>query len=173
MDIRAEIIREHSKEMADRVSAYVIDHPLALDALMACFFDPDLRICQRAAWPVCKLGIGNPQLLEPYMEAMISNLSSPRHVAVVRNTVRVWAEMDIKEEYEGRIVDLCLDYLCDPKVAVAVRAFSISVAGNIARKYPELAQELVLELKNQLIYETKPAVLVRARKYLKLLEKVV
>lgn len=169
MNIRTELIREHSKAMADKVAAYIIEQPNQLADLMACFFDHDLRICQRAAWPVCKLGIQKPHLLEPYMESMISNLANPRHDAVVRNTVRVWAEMDIKEEYEGRIFDLCFEFICDPKAAVAIRAFSISVAANIARKYPELAQELSLELKNQLIYETKPAVLARARKYIKVL----
>ena len=172
MNIRNNLIREHSKAMAENIAEFVISQPGKLDELMSCFFDSDFRMCQRASWPVCKLGIKSPGLLERYIPDMIKNLENPNHDAVIRNTIRVWAEMDIGEEYEGNIFDICFRYLCNRRMPVAVRAFSISVAGNIAQKYPELANELISEFKNQLQYETKPAVLVRLRKYIKILNKV-
>ncbi|NNE54900.1 MAG: hypothetical protein HKN32_02690 [Flavobacteriales bacterium] len=171
MNIHDALLREHSKAQAENIAQYVISQPQKLDELMACFFDPDLRICQRASWPVCKLGIQTPQLLERFIPSMIKNLEVPKHDAVIRNTVRVWSEMHIAEEFEGSIFDLCFNYLCNRKMAVAVRAFSITVATKIALKYPELTKDLILELKNQMLYETKAAVVVRLKRHIKQLEK--
>jgi hypothetical protein len=115
------------------------------------------------------LGIKNPVLLKKYIPEMLDNLLTPKHDAVVRNTIRVWAEMDIPEEYQGAVFEQCFGYLCNPQVAVAIRAFAISVAGNIAKKYPDLATELKSELITILQYETKPAVKVRAKRYISIL----
>ena len=169
MDLRAQLIEENSKEMADRIAAYVVAKSEFLTELMDCFFDEDLRICQRASWPMCKLGIRNPDMLVPYIEPMLANLDSPKHDAVVRNTLRVWAEMDIPETYEGEIYERCLEYISSPKYAVAIRAFAISVAAHIAMKYPELGQELREELLHQQQHETKAAIRFRIKKYISIL----
>ncbi len=171
MDFKSQVINAKYKDAAEGIAACVAKDPERLDELMEFFFDDDLRTCQRAAWPVCKLGIKNPELLQKYTRRMIENLNNPKHDAVVRNTVRIWAEMNIEEQYEGEIFERCFNYLCNPKVAVAIRAFSITVAAKIAKKYPELSEELRLELENQMNFESKPAILVRLRKGLKTLRR--
>ena len=134
---------ENSKKMALRIATEVVNDPSRMKELMILFFDEDLRICQRAAWPVGLLADKNAHLLEPYLARMLENLDTPHHDAVIRNTFRTFQYIDFSEDLEGIAFDKAFDYLLDVNRAVAIRVFSMTVCGNIAMKYPELAQELI------------------------------
>jgi len=152
MDIKKVFEKEHSRIATDKVLHYIQDYPNKMVELMDCFFDADPRICQRAAWPVGDLGEKYPDLLIPYLPEMILNLKAPKHDAVIRNTVRTWQYMSIPEEYLGEIFELCFNYINDPKIPVAIRAFSMTVCANICKAVPELKEELILAIKDQLEY---------------------
>ncbi len=169
MNFREALSREHSKSLAQQIADISAQKPSKLKELMACFFDDDLRICQRSSWSVGLLGVKHPHLLIPYLRPMIDGLSHPKHDAMVRNTLRVWEEMDIPEEYEGEIFEIAFNYLVSPKYAVAIRAFSIALAAKISSKYPDLKNEVLAELINQQEYAEKAAIRFRLKKYIKLL----
>jgi hypothetical protein len=117
---------------------------------MDCFFSKEMRICQRAAIAVGDIGVQQPQLLLPYLPKMLKAIEKPFHDAIVRNVVRVWQEMDIPEKMQGPIFDRCFNYLNDPQIPVAIRAFSMKVCTNIALKYPDLKEELLLVIETHL-----------------------
>lgn len=117
---------------------------------MECFFDEDLRICQRAAWPVGLIGKEHVQLLYPYIGRMLDNLKEPMHDAITRNTFRTFQFMDFPEDLEGRVFDISMDYLMHIENAVALRVFAMTTAANITIKYPELAAELIPIIEEQL-----------------------
>lgn len=143
MNIREALMAEHSKKQADHIARYVAINPEALDELMECFFADQYRLCQRAAWPVGKLADTNPDLLLPYLPKMLSNLEHPIHDAVIRNTVRILQSITIPEDLIGEVYDICFHYLQDPKYAVAIRVFAMTVLTNIALRFPELKEELI------------------------------
>ena len=121
-----------------------------MEELMACFFDEDLRLNQRASWPVGMLVDHQPGLIVPYLKKMLDNLDTPHHDAVIRNTFRTMQNMDIPEEVEGLAFEKAFDFLLDPKNAVAIRVFAMTVCGNIAQKYPELKDELIPVIEEQM-----------------------
>lgn len=121
----------------------IIDEAYSMEELMECFFSNDLRICQRAAWPVGMIAEKAPQLLDPYIAAMLENLEVAPHDAVVRNTLRAWQFMDIPEELESAVYDKCLQYLSEPSYPIAISVFGMTVCSNIAMKYPELKEEVI------------------------------
>ncbi len=133
----------HSRQNTDAILEAIKKTPTRIDELMQLFFSDNLRHCQRAAWPVGFLGEKYPELLEPYMSPMLSNLELPKHDAIVRNTLRTWHFMDIPEEIEGPIFDRCMKYLMDTNQATAIRMFSMVICSNLAMKYPELKEELI------------------------------
>ena len=135
--------KENSKKMASLISDAVVDQPNRMDELMDLFFDEDLRICQRASWPVGLLADKNPQLLEPYLKKMLDNLDTPHHDAVIRNTFRTFQETDFPEDLEGVAFDKAFDFFLEVNNAIAIRVFAMTVCGNIAMKYPELGNELM------------------------------
>lgn len=161
----------HSKEMSEKIAAFVVKHPQRLDDLLACFFSKDIRLCQRAAWPIGKLGVLMPELLYPHLESMLKNLDNPPHDAIVRNTLRTMEEMDIPEDLEGEVFERCFNYIINLKSAVAIRAFAIPVCAKIAMKYPELKAELIDEFETQSLHATSAAIKHRLKKYLAKLKK--
>ncbi|MFZ1751870.1 MAG: hypothetical protein WAU01_16860 [Saprospiraceae bacterium] len=150
MTIRQLLQSEHSRKNTNIILDAVKANPERIHELMESFFDKEYRICQRAAWPVGDIGKSSPQLLLPYLPKMVTNLKSPRHDAVVRNTLRTWQHMDIPESYLGEIFEISFQYILDPKYPIAIRAFSMTVCFNIVQKVPELKDELILAITDQM-----------------------
>ncbi|MDF1695092.1 MAG: hypothetical protein P1U56_04645 [Saprospiraceae bacterium] len=142
----------YSKEGALKVVQIIQKNPARMEELMECFFDKDLRTCQRAAWPAGMIADYEPQLIIPYLEKMLLNLEAPQHDAVVRNTFRTLQNMDIPEEVEGLAFEKAFEFLFNPQNAIAIRVFAMSVCGNIALKYPELKHELIPVIEEQIPY---------------------
>ena len=107
MDVKNALTGTQSKNKAQLIVDYIIEHPQAIDELMECFFHKEYRICQHAAWPLGMLGSRAPQLLKPYLKRMLSNLDHPHHDAVIRNTVRTLQFIEIPEELEGEVYEKC------------------------------------------------------------------
>jgi hypothetical protein len=69
-----------------------------------------------------------------------------QHPAVARNILRIFQETGVPEKYEGALIDICFGHLVNEGSPVAIRAFAITNASNICRKYPELKKELAIML---------------------------
>lgn len=95
------------------------------------------------------------------------NLSKPGlHDAVPRNTMRLLQYVEIPEKFHGQVMDLCFRYISSPAEAVAIKAFSISVLQNLAKRYPGIINEIKLIIEERWDYETI-AFKTRAKKLLK------
>jgi len=134
---------ENSKKIASHIVDLILKDNNRIDELMDCFFDEKMRICQRASWPVGLIADKKPELLHPYIQRMLDNLDTPHHNAVLRNTFRTFQEIDFLEDLEGAVFDKSFDFFLDVNNAIAIRVFAMTVCGNIALKYPELADELI------------------------------
>ncbi len=149
MDFEKVLLEKQSKPKMLEVKQYVLESPELMDALMECFFSKELRLCQRASWPIMHIGIAQPDLIRPHLEEMIRRLPNAQHDAQIRNTVRILEETGVPESMEGEAFELCFQYLLDMKRATAIRAFSLTVLEQIANKHPELKDELISELQFQ------------------------
>ena len=119
------------------------------------FLNDEYRVTQRAAWPISYCVIAHPQFIAGKFNQLIYNLKKPGiHNAIKRNTVRLLQAVAIPEEYEGEIMNLCFRYVEDPAEAVAVKAFSLSVLGRLAIKYPDIIPEIQLLIHEQLSHQT-------------------
>jgi hypothetical protein len=170
MNIKNLLESEHSKKQALIIVDLATADPKALTDLMDCFFDKDNRLCQRAAWSVGILGQNNPEIIRPFLPKMIRALDNPRHDAVIRNTIRIFQDIDVPEELEGEVYEKCFSYLTSPKYPTAIKAFSATVLFNIAIKIPELKDELIIAIEDQITHATVGFVN-RAKKLLKKLRK--
>lgn len=164
------LTNEHSRHTTDEILHQIQLRPERIEELMACFLSDDLRICQRAAWPVGDLGEKFPELIIPYFPALIANLKNPKHDAVIRNTVRTWQNMWIPTAFQGEIFAICFDYMINPKIPIAIRAFSMTVCANICVDEPELKNELILAIED-MQENASPGICTRSKAVLKQLKK--
>jgi len=145
MDLKAAILKEHSKSQALFIRDYIGDNQALFEELMIHFFSNEYRVTQRAAWIMTHCTEKRPHLINPYLAKMVDNLKDENiHVAVKRNTVRLLQNVDIPEDLMGTIADCCFNFLANPNEAVAVRIFSMSMLYELCKKEPDLAGELKL-----------------------------
>lgn len=170
MNIQNCLNAEHSKSNVDKIINYIGQDSDKLNELMACFFSENIRLCQRAAWTVGILGEMYPHLLLPYMDKMIQVFENPKHNALVRNTLRTWQFIDIPSSSQGMVYDKCFNLLINPKSPIAIRVFAMTVCFNISKIIPELKEELILVIKENMV-ESSPGFYSRGNKVLKALSK--
>ncbi|MBI3882880.1 MAG: hypothetical protein HY305_01310 [Sphingobacteriales bacterium] len=132
MNLREEILFEHSKAQCNKILAWVGDSQQRFDELFNLFLKDEYLVTQRAAWP----------------------LSYDIHNAIKRNTVRLLQSIFIPKKFQGEVMNICFNYVADPKEAVAVKAFSLTILGNLAKEYPEIVPEIKLLIEEQLPRQT-------------------
>lgn len=152
MDIKKELLFEHSKSQALKISNYIGNDQNRFDELMTLFFDTEYRVTQRAAWVVSHCADKYPELIEPYIEPMILNLKKDITVAVQRNTLRVLQEKEMPNTIIGDAADICFKILESAKEPIAVKVFAMTLLANICKKVPELKNELKILIEDQLPY---------------------
>jgi hypothetical protein len=141
MDIRAQLLQEHSRRNAEAIATHVGDDPERFAVLMRCMLEDDPRVGQRAAQSVGMVCARYPQLATPYVERLLDALDAPVREAVQRNSVRTLQYSALPARLHGRITNRMFDLIADPSRAIAQRAFAITVAGRMVERYPELTDE--------------------------------
>lgn len=167
MKLRETILKEHSKANCLRIVKWVGNSQERFDELFRLFTGNEYRVVQRAAWPVSYAVYAHPEFIKKHFARLLKNLEKPGlHDAVKRNTIRLLQFVTIPEKFHGQLMDICFRYISDPAEAAAVKAFSLTVLQRLAKKYPEIGNELKLVIEERWNYETA-AFKARARKILK------
>lgn len=167
MDIYQLLLDEHSKKQTDRIVKYVGKDRQRFAQLIQLFFKGEYVITQRAAWPLSYCVRQYPALIDPYFKSLLDNLDRKDiHVAVIRNTVRLLQDVTIPKKYQGRVMNICFEYIQSLETPIAVKAFSLTILSNLAADYPEIAGELRLIIEDQWDHAA-PAFRSRAKRVLK------
>ena len=167
MDLKKQILKEHSKEQCHKIVSWVGSDKNKFNELFHLFLHSAYRVTQRAAWPVSYCVIAHPHFMEHNYEALLANIRKPDlHDSIKRNTVRLLQSVDIPERHEGAVMEICFKYVESPREAVAIKAFSLTVLGKLAKKYPEIVPEIKLIIEEQLPHQSA-AFKNRAKKFMK------
>ncbi|CAN5254106.1 hypothetical protein BH11BAC5_BH11BAC5_20150 [soil metagenome] len=155
MQLKKEILKDHSKEQCHKIVQWVGKSQQRFDELFALFLQGEYRITQRASWPLSYCVEAHPAFMKNNFESLLNNLQQPGlHDAVKRNTIRLLQYVDIPEKFQGKVMDICFAYVAAPTEAVAIKAFSLTVLGNLAKIYPEILPEIKLLIEEQLPHQT-------------------
>ena len=167
MNLREEILKEHSKSQTDKIVAWVGDSKQRFNELFSLFLNDEYRVIQRAAWPVSYCVEAHPEFIKDNFSKLLKNLEKPDlHDSVKRNSIRLLQHVAIPKKYQGQVMNYCFEYLESPSEAVAIKAFSLTVLGSLAKQYPEIIPEVKLLIEDQLPRQTA-AFKSRAKVFLK------
>ncbi|MFC0181283.1 hypothetical protein SAMN04515674_12238 [Pseudarcicella hirudinis] len=166
MNLREAILAQHSKEQVNKIVSFINGDPEKFAELMHLFFEGEYRVTQRAAWSMSDCVRKWPYLLNPYFKQILENLLKPDlHDAIKRNSTRILQEVAIPEDLHGLAAEICFGYLEKKSEAVAIRAFAMKILYNLSLIYPELQNDLIVLIEEQLPYES-PAFTNRGKKIL-------
>ncbi|MEM6522185.1 MAG: hypothetical protein AAGF85_00155 [Bacteroidota bacterium] len=152
MNIKNELLKEHSKQQAEKIANYIGNDPLRFTKLIDCLLDHEYRVSQRAAMALSHTVDRNPNLLSPHLDRLVQNLRNNVHVAVVRNTIRLLQEVNIPDNLMGDVADICFGLMESNETPIAVKVFAMTVLANICEKEPDLKNELALIIEDQIPY---------------------
>lgn len=171
MDLRKQLLAEHSRANCDKIVRWVGGEQDRFDALFDIFCCNEYRLAQRAAWPVSYAVEAHPALIKKQFKRLVENMEKAGvHVAVKRNSIRVLQDITIPKNYHGRVMNACFAFIADPAEAAAVKAFAIRVLENLADQYPDIIPELTTTLEESYANET-PAFRSRANAFFKKMAK--
>ncbi len=151
MDLRNEILKEHSKAQCNKIVQWVGNSQKRFEELFDLFLNDVYRVNQRAAWPVSYCVIARPEFIKNNFGKLIKNLAKPDlHNSIKRNSIRLLQHVYIPEKFQGEIMEICFRYVASPSEPVAVKAFSLTVLGNLAKKFPEIIPEIKVLIDEQI-----------------------
>lgn len=167
MQLRDEILKEHSKAQRDKIARWIGSDQKRFDELFDLFLTNDPCINQRSSWPLSYCVDKHPQLIQKHIGKLVKNLHKPKlHDAVKRNTIRILQDITIPKKLHGEVMNICFDYITDPNEKPAIKAFSLTVLQNLSRIYPDIRNEIKVIIEERWDNES-PAFRSRARKILK------
>ncbi|MCB9360536.1 MAG: hypothetical protein H6587_08120 [Flavobacteriales bacterium] len=149
MNFRTLLENEHSKATTNLIVNEICENPHQMDEFMQTFVAGPIRITQRAAWPLSFIAQKKPPLLVNYFDVFINELHKPNnHNAITRNILRALQFTDIPEKHQGAILNRCFDFLTDVNQPIAIKAFSMTIAYNLSKQYPDIKNELKISIEN-------------------------
>jgi len=155
MHLREEILKEHSKTHCNKIVEWIGKDQKRFDELFELFLNDEYRVTQRAAWPLSYSAIAHPGFMNKNLLRLINNLKKPSlHNAIKRNSVRLLQYITIPEKYHGEVMEICFRYVESPTEAVAIKAFALTVLGNLSKQYPEILPEIKLLIEEQWPHQT-------------------
>lgn len=173
MELRDEILKEHSRKQALKIAGWIGNDRKRFSRLLFLFLNDEYRVVQRSAYALSMVTDKYPELAKENIHLILDRLDDKdTHGAVKRNIIRMLQYVDIPKKLHARVLDYCIKYVSDPKEAVAVKCFGITVLGRMAKWYPELKGEIEMVIKTAMKHPTA-GMKVRARKTLKELEQVI
>jgi hypothetical protein len=172
MNLRDEILKEHSKRQAVKIAEWIGKDDKRFREFLDAFPKGETRGEQCWAYSLGTHFDKYPQLAKRHIAILVKMLNMQGiHISLRRNIVRILQKADIPEKLQAVVLNKCTEYLSDPNETVAVRCFSMTVLVNLAKIYPELKNETA-ELLRFAIKNSTAGLNARARNELRKLEKL-
>ncbi len=137
------VTKSNNKQTINAIIDFIGNSPALFAALMDHFVNGTSRVSQTTSWALGYIGEQQAELIAPYHSTLVLQLQDKTKIAAVRrNVVRIYQTCPIPQEIEGELYEACMSYILDPKEAIAIKAFSMTVCERIATRYPDLIPEL-------------------------------
>ncbi|MCX6307766.1 MAG: hypothetical protein NTY32_02670 [Bacteroidia bacterium] len=136
---------------------FMAEHPEAFEEAIELAVIDKPPYSWRAAWLLWSCMEKNDQRVQPYVDTIIDILPN-RTDNLQRELFKILFNMELNEACEGRLFNICLDVWerIHKQPSVRLNAFQLII--KMARKYPELSNEIALLTQEQYIETLSPGV---------------
>ena len=143
MNLLSILQKERSKKTCIEVADYIGNDKERFAELIEIMIGSDLNLANLAAWIIPSLNDKyTNQLIQPHLNILIELLNKPVHDAIKRNALRILQFATIPEKLQGITLEYCFQLLNNPKEAIAIRVYAMTVLYNLTLQEPDLAHEL-------------------------------
>ena len=103
----------------------------------------------RAAWVLDGSDEKSPGLARDYISDIVCKLPDLKSNGSIRSLLRMLCRYEIHEDDQGILIDLCFKYLVSELYPVAVKVHAMQIVYHHVLIYPELKDELVTVIQDQ------------------------
>lgn len=136
--------------------SYMEAHPEDFDETVRLAVSDNQPYAWRAAWLLWSCMKKNDPRIQRYIKNIIDTLKQKidNHQ---RELLKILLEMELNEEYESLLFDICVAIWEKTGKQPSVRLNAIRMMVKIAKKYPELTNEIVILIQEQYLDSLSPA----------------
>jgi len=117
------------------------NHPEFFEEAIELAISDKQPIAWRAAWLLWSCMDDNDKRIQKYIGNIVNTLETKDN-GHQRELLKILFQMEIEEEYEGKIFDLCMDIWEQINKTPSVRVNALKFIFKIAKKHPELSKEI-------------------------------
>jgi hypothetical protein len=152
MNIVQELNKPHKLAIKNKIVRYVGSDPKRFKELITVFLGDNYRRTQWAGWPLSDIVKAHPELIRPYLNTVLKSIDKSGHVAVRRNVMRLLQFIDIPKNLQGRAFEKAFKLFSNTSEPIAVRVFAMQIMNDVAMKQPDLKNEVIIAIEEQLPY---------------------
>jgi len=171
MDFRSLLADFPSGDEKNLLMGEVIKSESNFRALLQLALKEKDPVAWRAAWVLDGSDELKPGLARKYISKIVKALPGLESLGSLRSLLRLLARWDIPEDEQGLLIDLCFSYLVSAQYPVAVKAHAMQIIYLHVLIYPELKDELVAVIEDQ-IANNSVGFKSRGRRLIKQMEKL-
>ncbi len=149
MNYVRQLLKEHSRSNTDFIAKAIGNDALEFKKIIDIIYNEKAPLPQRASWLLTIVNDKYPALLIPYIPLFIANIPKFKIAGIKRNMLNVLASQKIAKNQQGKLLNLCFDLLLSSEETVAVKVHAMQAIANIAKKHPELQNELRAAIEDQ------------------------
>jgi len=168
-NIKTSLATDCSDPTRKKWAKYIVNNQIPMMSLME-LLDAEHPIGMRFTWVFGEIVKLDPDYLFPIVPHCFALRDKIKFPGFKRTVAKMLSLAGVPEEIEGLVVDELFKWVLNPKIKVAVKVFSIDTLSQLCFKYPDLKEELLLVIDDQLDKNTV-AFRARTKSVLKKLEK--
>ncbi len=162
--LRAILLKRRKSDMIE----FYQNHPECFEEAMEMALSKEEPFCWRAAWMISGNLKKKDARIAPYIPKILALLPEFED-GHQRELLKILAQLELNEEYEGQLLDFSIELWEQTKKQPSVRHTVFTIMYKAANKYPELVNEILVLTQPQYLNTLSPGV---KRAVLKMAEKL-
>lgn len=153
-------------ENTDGVFTYFNEHTGDFSTLLMVALDDTEPTNWRAAWLVDKINDRHPEVIAGNIDRILQAVYETENQSKLRHFLKLISLHPIDIEAAGKLFDRTLSIFTDSTYAIAIRVHAMQILYEISLLEPDLKQELILIIEQELEHHSSAGLLSRGRKIL-------
>ena len=141
----------------DEMISFINTHPEVFKEAIELAISDKQPYSWRAAWLLWSCMEENDQRIQGYIKSIINTITT-KNDGHQRELIKILLQMELKEKYEGILFNVCMDIWEQIYKKPSVRFTAFKFIVKIAKKYPDLSDEIIVLTQNQYLDSLSPGV---------------
>ncbi|MCE3280230.1 MAG: hypothetical protein K0S44_2421 [Bacteroidetes bacterium] len=150
MDYIEALRKEHSRSNTDAIANFIGKDPVRFKKIIDIIYSAEAPLPQRASWLLAIISRKHPEVITPYIKKFIDSLPDFGIDGIKRNMLSALCTQDIPQKLQGKMVEICFDFILSPTETVAVKVLSLDILSKLIKEYPDLKNELKAAIEDQI-----------------------